>query len=118
MTPNLLAKLEAAEFQLARQATEHTQQADLIARLERDLLAAQRDINKQASAAEELKSQADKLREKDAQRRQEDQDREAVIEREKKKAVANAIESVMNMRNKELMDTQVRWLHPVCPARN
>lgn len=39
---------------------------------------------------------------------QEDQDREAIFEKEKKQAVANAIDSVMNMRNKELMDTQVR----------
>ncbi|KAJ8294644.1 Anaphase-promoting complex subunit 10 [Rhodotorula toruloides] len=99
-------KLEAAELQLARQATEHTQQADIIARLEHDLLVAEQDISKQTAAAEEFKAQADKLREKEAQRAQEDQDREAIFEKEKKQAVANAIDSVMNMRNKELMDTQ------------
>ncbi|BGP23965.1 hypothetical protein Rt10032_c05g2325 [Rhodotorula toruloides] len=99
-------KLEAAELQLACQATEHTQQADAISRLEQDLVAAQHETSKQASIAEELKVQADQLREKEAQRAQEDQDREAVFEKEKKQAVANAIDSVMNMRNKELMDTQ------------
>ncbi|BGP31324.1 hypothetical protein JCM10296v2_003088 [Rhodotorula toruloides] len=99
-------KLEVAELQLARQATEHTQQADVIARLEHDLLVAEQDIRKQTTAAEQLKAQADRLREKEAQRAQQDQDREAVFEKEKEQAVANAIDSVMNMRNKELMDTQ------------